>query len=189
MQRDGDGPDDDSIRHNLIGLIVGWIPTVSTAFTQVADELLNRRAELDAAQAAARAGDRNLVAAYTFEALRFHPQTWALLRKCAADTVVAAGTERERTLRATILVAIESGMFDETAVTTPDRFRLDRPWSEYLHFGHGLHRCFGEEINRVQLPALLLALLEGPRIARAPGAAGSLARTGPFPSALRVLFS
>jgi cytochrome P450 len=56
-----DGPDaldDLSIRHNLIGLITGWIPTVSKAFALAVEELLHRPAQLATAQRAARDGSR-----------------------------------------------------------------------------------------------------------------------------------
>ncbi len=185
---DGSGLHDIAIRHNLIGLVIGWIPTTSKAFALAVEELLHRPAQLATAQRAARDGDRELVAAHVFEALRFRPQNWGLLRTCAADRTVAAGTSRETTIRtgATVVAATQSAMFDETELVAPDEFRLDRPWSDYMHFGHGLHRCFGEAINRVQLPALATALLEGPRIARVPGKAGELRWCGPYPSGLRV---
>lgn len=183
-----DALDDLAIRHNLIGLIAGWIPTVSKAFALAVEELLHRPAQLATAQQAARDGDTDAVAAHVFEAMRFRPQNWGLLRKCASDRVVAAGTERETTIRAgaTVVVATQSAMNDEHAVPAPDEFRLDRSWDEYMHFGHGLHTCFGEAINRVQLPALATALLEGPQIRRAGGDAGELRWNGPFPSALTV---
>lgn len=183
-----DALDDLAIRHNLIGLITGWIPTVSKAFALAVEELLHRPAQLTTAQQAARDGDTDAVAAHVFEAMRFRPQNWGLLRKCPSDRVVAAGTERETTIRAgaTVVVATQSAMNDERAVPAPDEFRLDRSWGEYLHFGHGLHTCFGEAINRVQLPALATALLEGPQIRRAGGDAGELRWSGPFPSGLAV---
>jgi cytochrome P450 len=180
--------DDLAIRHNFIGLIAGWIPTVSKAFALAIEELLSRPSELAAAQAAAREGDRDLVAAYVFEAMRFRPQNWGLLRKCAADRTIASGTEREATIRAgaTVVTATESAMHDETSVAAPEEFRVDRPWSDYMHFGHGLHTCFGEAINRVQLPALAAALLEGPALGRAPGPEGELRWDGVYPSGLTV---
>jgi cytochrome P450 len=185
---DEGGLHDIAIRHNLIGLIAGWIPTVSKAFAVAVEELLDRPEELERAQQAARDGERDLVAAYVFEALRFRPQTWALLRICGADHTVAAGTERATLMRegAKVLVATQSAMFDERAVTAPNEFRVDRPWDDYLHFGSGLHTCFGLQINRVHIPALATALLEGPRITRAPGDAGKLQFDGPYPSGLGV---
>jgi cytochrome P450 len=186
---DDGGLHDIAIRHNLIGLIAGWIPTVSKAFAVAIEELLRRPAELERAQQAARAGDRELVGAYVFEALRFRPQTWALLRICGKTKTIAAGTERATELRAgaKVLVATQSAMFDERAVSAPREFRVDRPWSDYLHFGHGLHTCFGLQINRVHIPALATALLEGPQIRRAPDRAGRLTYSGPYPAGLGVV--
>jgi cytochrome P450 len=180
--------EDVSIRHNLIGLIAGWIPTVSKAFTLAVEELLHRPAELRSAQQAARAGDRDTVAAYVWEAMRFRPQNWSLLRKCAADRTIAAGTDREATIEAgaVVVAATLSAMHDERAVEAPDKFRPGRPWSDYMHFGHGLHECFGEQINRVQLPALAMALFERGELSRAPGDAGEVKWRGDFPSGLRV---
>ena len=107
------------------------------------------------------------VGAYIFEALRFRPQTWALLRTCETDQTVAAETPRATRFRAgsKVLVATQSAMFDGHSVRAPRAFRLDRPFDSYLHFGHGLHMCFGREINRVHLPAMAIALLEGPAAA------------------------
>ena len=182
------GLHDISIRHNLIGLIAGWIPTVSKAFTCAIDELLSRPAQLEQAQSAARAGDHAKVSAYLFEALRFQPQTWALLRTCAADWTVAAGTSRATEFHAgsKVLVGTQSAMFDSRSVQSPTKFRTDRPFESYLHFGHGLHMCFGLEINRGQLPALAVALLEGPTITRASGETGQLSWDGPYPASLTV---
>lgn len=175
---------DIAIRHNFIGLMAGWIPTISKSMALALDELLDRPTELAGAQAAAQAGDRDRVGAYVFEAMRFRPQASGLLRTCAADRAVAAGTRRSKTIRAgaTVLVATQAAMFDPAAVTAPKEFRLDRPWEDYLHFGHGLHTCFGLAINRVQLPALGMALLERPGLRRA----GPLASEGPFPSSLPI---
>jgi cytochrome P450 len=185
------GLHDIAVRHNLIGLIAGWIPTVSKAFAGAIEELLDRPDELERAQQAARAGDRELVGAYVFEAMRFRPQTWALLRTCASDTMVATGTRRATLFRggSTVLIATQSAMFDKQAFPSPEAFRVDRPFEDYLHFGHGLHTCFGREINRVHLPALATALLEGPRIERAPGDAGQMVYDGPYPASMTVSFA
>src|SRR6201999_4330989 len=131
------------------------------------------------------------VGGYLFEALRFRPQTWALLRTCAADTMVAADTRRATLFRggSTVLVATQSAMFDQRAFPSPGAFRVDRPFDDYLHFGHGLHTCFGREINRLHLPALATALLEGPRIERAAGDAGRMVYDGPYPSSMTVSFA
>jgi len=182
---------DVSIRHNILGDITGWIPTISNAFARAVNVLLDRAEQLEGAQAAANAGDRELVGQYVWEALRFSPQNFALLRLCPEDDVIAAGTDRETTVKAgsRIIAATLSAMHDERAVSAPDEFRIDRPWSDYMLFGHGLHTCYGQQIVRHQLPAMMAALLEGPPIKRARGKAGELKWEGPFPSGLTVRFS
>jgi cytochrome P450 len=182
---------DVAIRHNILGMVTGWIPTISNAFARIVDELLRREEELDGAQRAARDGDRELVAAYCFEASRFNPQNFALLRYVPADTVIAAGTDRETKVKAgsTVFAATLSAMHDERAIEDPDAFRTDRPWSDYMLFGHGMHTCYGQQIVRAQLPAMAQALLEGPRLKRARGGAGKLRFEGPFPAGLTVRFA
>ncbi len=181
---------DISIRHNILGNIVGWIPTVSNSLARAVNVLLEREDELAGAQAAARAGDRALVAQYCWEALRFSPQNFALLRLVAADTTIAAGTDRETEVKAgtTVFAGTLSAMHDERAIDDPEEFKVDRSYSDYMLFGHGLHTCYGEQIVKNQLPALMTALLEGPTIKRARGGAGSLRFEGPFPSGLSVRF-
>jgi cytochrome P450 len=87
-----------------------------------------------------------------------------------------------------VFAATLSAMHDETAIDEPGEFRVDRPWSDYMLFGHGLHTCYGQQIVRAQLPALAAALLEGPRIRRARGRDGRLRFDGPYPSGLTVRF-
>ncbi len=181
---------DIAIRHNILGNIVGWIPTVSNSLARAVNVLLEREDELRGAQAAARDGDRALVGQYVWEALRFSPQNFALLRLCPQDAVIAAGTDRETTVKAgsTIFAGTLSAMHDERAIADPEDFRIDRPWSDYMLFGHGLHTCYGQQIVRHQLPALMTALLEGRPITRARGDDGDLKFEGPFPSGLTVRF-
>ena len=181
---------DIAIRHNILGNITGWIPTISNAFARIVEELLRREDELAGMQAAARAGDRDLVAAYCWEASRFRPQNFALLRYVPEDTVIAAGTDRETKVKAgsTVFAATLSAMHDPEAIDEPEQFRVDRPWSDYMLFGHGMHTCYGQHIVRAQMPALATALFEGPPITRARGEQGKLRFSGPFPSRLTVRF-
>ncbi|MEP6813708.1 MAG: hypothetical protein ABI990_12020, partial [Actinomycetota bacterium] len=65
---------DDEIVTNIFGLVVGFVPTVSTATTFAIDVLLDRPAALASAQQAARAGDDDSVRAHMWEAMRLAPQ-------------------------------------------------------------------------------------------------------------------
>jgi cytochrome P450 len=75
-------------------------------------------------------------------------------------------------------------MFDERIVESPNDFRTDRPPYLDMHFGYGLHTCFGQYVNRVQIPGILKPLLQRPGLRRA----GELQFQGPFPSSLAVAF-
>jgi cytochrome P450 len=80
-----------------------------------------------------------------------------------------------------VLPATQSAMFDEHHVEAPHEFRTNRPPYLDMHFGYGMHTCFGQYINRVQIPGILKPLLKN-KLARA----GDLQYEGPFPSSLKV---
>lgn len=70
----------------------------------------------------------------------------------------------------------------------PGRFRVDRDVRSYLHFGWGMHQCFGLGINLAVIPEITAALLRLPRLRRAPGSAGRVQLDGPFPDRLVLEF-
>lgn len=186
---DGQSLREIAIRHNLIGLIAGWIPTVSKAFTCAVAEILSRPEVLAEVRSAARAADHEALWRYLLEALRFRPQTWALLRTCVSDHTVAAGTRRATRFHAgaRVLIATQSAMFDARRMKDPRTYRIDRPLDSYLHFGHGPHTCFGLAINRVQLPALAVALFEGAPI-KLSERGGGIVYDRSYPASLTVEF-
>jgi cytochrome P450 len=180
------GMDDLGIRNNLLGLLTGAIPTTSKCCAQALDQLLDRPEALGGAQDAARADNDVLLAQYVFEALRFHPHNPGVFRIAAEDYTVAKGTPRATVIRKgmTVLPATQSAMFDERVVDSPNEFHIGRPAYLDMHFGYGLHTCFGQYVNRVQIPGILKPLLRKPGLRRA----GELKYEGPFPSSLPVRF-
>ena len=184
------GLSDESIRRNVGGVVVGAVETTSKAVAHSVDQLLRRPQALGTASAAARAYDMDAVTAHVLEALRFNPLNPVLSRHVARPTVLAVGTRRERRLPAgrSVYAAILAAMFDPAVFGDPAAFRTDRTASAYLHFGHGLHTCFGEQINLVQIPEVVAALLRLGHLRRAPGDAGTIAYSGPFPDRLVVEF-
>ena len=185
LQRAGTlGFDDLAIRNNLIGLIIGAIPTISRAAVQALDQLLERPAALADAQAAARRGDDDALGRSLFEALRFNPVNPVIYRRALIDTRIATRTLRSRAIPKDTLVFASnlSAMFDPWRLENPKSFRTDRPWEHYILWGYGLHTCFGAHINRAVIPVLLRPLLARGPVRRAEGAAGHIV-TGdiPFP--------
>jgi cytochrome P450 len=178
------GMDDLGIRNNLIGLVIGAIPTISKACVQALDQLLQRPQALASAQAAATSGDDAAFAAHVFEAFRFNPVNPLIYRRAARDTRIAAGSLRARTIRkdTMVLAANLSAMFDPLKIESPESFRTDRAWGEYMLWGYGMHTCFGAHINRAVMPAILKPLLAKPGLRRTAGPAGQIDGGGtPFP--------
>ena len=183
------GMDDLGIRNNLIGLVIGAIPTISKACVQALDQLLSRPEALASAQAAARVGDDSLLAAHVFEAFRFNPINPMIYRRAACHVKIAAGTLRARNIpKGNMVLAMNlSAMFDPLRIQAPESFRTNRPWDEYMLWGYGMHACFGAYINRAVIPAILKPLLSKPGLRRAAGDAGRIDSGGtPFPQHLTI---
>ena len=178
--------DDVSIRNNLLGILVGAIPTTSKCCAQALDQLFDRPEQLKGAQAAALADDDALLAKYVFEALRFNPNNPALFRLAGEDYQLAKGSFHGATIPkgTCVVAATQSAMFDGRIVDEPGEFRTDRPEYLNMHFGYGLHTCFGQYVNRVQIPGILKPLLKRKGLRRT----GDLQGEGPFPSSLPVAF-
>lgn len=185
------GMSDLGIRDNLLGLLIGAIPTISKACCLALDELMRRPDALATAQAAARSGDDATLAACLWEALRFNPHNPVVYRRATRDTLVAPGHLRQRRVPKGTMVfaATLSAMFDRRAIAEPHAFRTDRRFEDYIVWGYGLHTCFGAAINRAVIPAILTPLLATRGLRRAEGAAGRLDTGGtPFPRHFHVVF-
>lgn len=174
-----------AIRNNLVGLIIGAIPTLSKAAVQATEQLLDRPDALADARAVAQRGDEAALGAYVLEALRFNPINPVIYRRANRDTIVAASTLRARRVKqgAMVLASNLSAMFDPLKVDQPNQFRIGRPDGDYMLWGYGMHACFGAHINRAVLPAMLRPVLARGNLRRAPGAEGQIdgGDTPPFP--------
>ncbi len=181
--------DDNAVRRNLGGVIVGAVDTTATFVTLAIDQLLRWPKPFADARDAALAGDVEAVGRYAWEAVRFNPHHPLQVRYCPRETKVAEGQSRSKTVSAgsSVFVGTLSAMFDPTVFTNPREFDANRN-VEYLHFGYGMHACFGTHINRVQIPELLAARLRLPRLRRASGRAGQILYEGPFPNRLVLQF-
>jgi cytochrome P450/glutathione S-transferase len=181
--------DDLAVRRNLAGVIVGAVDTTSKFVALAIDELLRRPEMLASARARALNGDIEAVRHYAWEAVRFNPHHPLQVRHCSIATQIAQGQKRARTIPAntTVYIATLSAMFDGDVFTNPEEFNPART-TEYLHFGYGMHTCFGKAINGVQIPELVATLLRLPNLRRAPGSAGRILYDGPFPNRLVLEF-
>jgi len=185
------GMDDLGIRNNLVGLLIGELPTTSCAAIRALDQLLSRPQALASARAAALADDDALLAQHVYEALRFFPVNPIIYRRANRETWIADGTLRARRVKpgAMVMASNLSAMFDGTELPGVNSFRTDRPWDAYMLWGFGTHTCFGDYINRTTLPTILKPLLRQNNLRRALGAAGQIDNGGtPFPVHFNVAF-
>ena len=192
MQRAGaEGLTDEIIRTFLIGMIIGFVPTNTMAAGHMLEMLLRRPDFMAPTRAAALAGDDELLRRCLFEAMRFKPLNPGPFRTCAADYTIAAGTRRARRIRkgAKLVAGTQSAMFDGRRVARPNDFNPNRPASDFMLFGYGLHWCVGAFIAEAQITQTLKALLLTQGLRRGPGKAGQLQLLGPFPEHLVVEFA
>lgn len=184
------GFSDAQIRTALMGFIVGGPPQPPMVIPQAMEQLFRRPAALAGAQAAARADDDTRLAGYVIEAMRFDPLGPGLPRTVLQDWTIAAGTAHARRVPAgaTVFNAFASAMMDPRRLRDPRSFDPNRLSNDYLHFGDGLHQCFGVHINHATLHRMLKPLLQQRGLRRAAGSAGTLRKRGAFADALHVAF-
>ncbi|SER33936.1 Cytochrome P450 [Nitrosomonas sp. Nm51] len=178
------GMADIDIRNNLIGLIIGAIPTTSKSAAVTLNHLFDNPELLVEAQQAARADEDEKLVQFVLESLRLNPFAAGIQRVCAEDYVVARGTLRSATIPkgTRVLAATQSAMKDGRKIKRPKEFRLDRPAYSYMHFGFGLHTCFGQYINLTQIPGIVKAVLKQNSLRRVT----DMVVEEPFPVSLEI---
>ena len=180
------GMGDIDIRNNLIGLIIGAIPTTSKCAAITLNHLFNHPELLVQAQQDARVDDDQKMIQYVQESLRLNPFAAGIQRICAEDYVVAKGTLRSTKIPkgTLVLAATQSAMMDHRKIESPSQFRLDRPAYSYMHFGFGLHTCFGQYINLAQIPGIVKAVLKQKALRRV----SDMVTIEPFPVSMEIEF-
>jgi cytochrome P450 len=184
------GFSDDQIRSSLMGFIVGGPPQPPMVVPQALEQLLRRPDALEGAQRAARDDDNERLAGYVFEAMRFDPLAPFLPRTAIKAATIAAGTARSTDVPegATLYISMSSAMMDDRRLADPQTFNPRRLPHEYIHFGYGLHQCFGFHMNTALLPLMLKSLLKRKNLRRAKGSKGKLRKRGVFSDTLYVDF-
>ena len=189
---------DAKIRGALIGLSVGFIPTVTTAAGNVLESLLDRDARWDAATKCAKHSDEEALRAIVHEALRLNATVPFQFRYATKKTVIAKGTLRERIVPANSVVAAVtmSALRDGRAFPSPNRFDATRK-QEYVDpktkktldpmFGVGPHWCLGKQLALTLLTETFLVLLSQKNIRRA-GLDEEIKWVGPFPRHFNMTF-
>lgn len=186
QQADMAGTSDIDIRNNLIGIIIGAIPTINKQTAMVMDELLERPEVLQQAMQAAADDDDVLLFKIVRELQRFRPMAGGAFRITAEDYELARGNMRAVTIPkgTTVIALTSSAMMDGFELDDPDEFKIDRGDYDYMLYGYGLHTCFGLYINRAVIFRILKPLLKSKKIERE----GDLVMDGQWPTSLKIRF-
>jgi cytochrome P450 len=91
------------------------------------------------------------------EILRYESPVRAFARKVAKDSTIA-GVEIPSGARVVLVYA--SANRDEREWSDPDTFDIRRDANRQLGFGHGAHACAGQGLARVEMQAILTALMQ-----------------------------
>ncbi len=166
--------DDHAISRNIAGLMVGTVETLSKFMVLCVEELLRNDAALNAVRGAASDDPESLWSSI-LETVRFNPPIPFLRRDVSRDWD-APGNGKAFHRGTTVYLALCSAMFDETSVVQAQRIQK-RPGSVYLHFGAGIHSCFGRELARQIITEAVRALMLGSELSRV----GPVIYDGPFP--------
>jgi Dyp-type peroxidase family len=174
----------------MMGMVTGFGPTTLLGGCNCLDVVLSRPEIFEEISAAVAAGDSARLDKAIVESMRFKPIWISPWRYARRDQKIGGGRGRPYTIKGDTVVwpATRSAMFDRRAVENPQQFRPNRPDHQSLVFGHGIHKCIGAVLARVQTAECFRALFSRPGFRRAKGSRGRLSRLGPYPDRLMVEF-
>jgi cytochrome P450 len=158
------------------GLLVGAIDTTATCVANIIAEAVADPVLL--AAMTADVDDPRRLMGWCWEALRRRPHNPLVRRQTVSEVAIGGKALPAGTVVWALTLA---AMQDARAFPEPSRLDAGRPMDRYLHFGGGLHRCSGRELNARNIPALVAPLLR-----RKVSGPADLRFRGPFPDRLVV---
>ncbi|MFB9908300.1 cytochrome P450 family protein [Allokutzneria oryzae] len=99
-------------------------------------------------QLAALRADPSLLPRAVEELLRFDGPVAMTTLRYTAKPVTIGGVDIPR--GEIVFIALTSANRDGARFTDPDRLDITRPVSEHIAFGHGMHRCLGAPLARIE---------------------------------------
>lgn len=159
---------DEELRDELLTLLVAGHETTATALAWAVDLLVHHPGQLDAATAAATAGDRRHLDAVVKETLRIRPVVPIVARHLQAPfTVMDHAIPRGAVVAPCIyLTQRDERVYPEPTVFRPERFFEGAPDPyAWIPFGGGVRRCLGASFAQVEMRVVLSALLSSVRLA------------------------
>lgn len=182
-----EGFDPVNVRNNILGLLIGLVPTTGKSAAMAFDYAAQNATEAAKTRAFYQNNDLNAAIAYTRELTRLNPINPGLFRKAAVDTQVFASSKRHVIAKGNfVLASTYTAMRDNKFVDDPLAIKPGRLDSNYLTYGVGLHSCFGRYINDIHVGSLLYYAYQVAELERCEGNAGDLIFNGAFPQSLKI---
>ena len=186
-------PTDDEMRAILVGMVVGFIPTITLGAARMLEELLRRPKVMKEAIVAAAREDKGALSAILLEAARLNPALqpgqWRYARR---DAVIGTGSRRKEIKAGTVLmVATQSALRDGKVYHSPNRFQANRTAPPSLWdfiFGKGEHDCLGTYVAMALITEAFAVLMAQHNLRPVAGFNGGMAWIGPLPRRLDMRF-
>jgi len=111
---------------------------------------------------------------FVMEGMRHASVVPGLPRIAAKDITIIDGARGPIKIKAghMVLLATSKAAMDPAAFPDPEKLNPHRPFSDYIHFGEGLHFCFGARIVTTSLAATLKEVFKLKNVRRASGQHG-----------------
>ena len=157
---DGERLDDAHITELIRQMLPAAAETTTRSFGNTLVALLERPALLARVR-----DDRTLVPRVINETMRWETASQFLARQATVDVEfrgvkVPAG--------AALSLCSGSANRDETVFDNPDEFDIDRPQRVNVGFGAGIHPCLGMPVAKIEMEAMLNAVLDLPNLRADP---------------------
>ncbi len=101
--------------------------------------------------------DKSLLPSAINEALRLDSPVRSFTRYVRKDTEIGASAIKEGDR---VMVLYGSANRDERKYPNPEKFDITRPNKDHFAFGYGLHTCGGMHLGKLEMTALLEAMLD-----------------------------
>ncbi|MEV6162413.1 cytochrome P450 [Streptomyces sp. NPDC052052] len=151
VKEHGDSVDDEELAGLADGVLTGGFETTASTIALGSHVLLQNRDVLERIRR-----DDTMAARFVEEALRYLSAVQIAFPRFARHDVEIAGVVIPR--GDMVLCSLSGANRDASYVRDDGRFDLSRNPAGHLAFGHGIHRCIGAELARMELRAAYPAL-------------------------------
>ncbi|KAK7049205.1 hypothetical protein VNI00_005806 [Paramarasmius palmivorus] len=165
------GYSNDQLTNTILAIMVGAVPELSLALTNMVNLILDSSQE-DAVRGLANDANANF-AGFAKESLRLDPPFQGVFRVAANDQAVSGQSYAKGSK---IFLDLVTACQNEKAFPNPQSFNINRVTKHHLFTDDGIYRCLGEVLTEKIMGEVLRAVFSLNGIKRAPENSGKLKR-------------